>query len=379
VKKSVATASVLLAAFSVLVSGCGSSDKGGGSSGSGDSAQAAKASENVKALEKPPTELTGPYAGGKTVTAAKGKTLGVLSFGLAAPDQARAAKSLEKAAGLLGWKVTVVDGKLSPQGWATGMEQLVSQKPDAIVTLVIPDGAIPAALKKANDAGIFVACALCAAKYTKPIETPSDVNAGVDPQKQGQAAADYITAHSGAKAKIGMLNYSPSAVTINRTIGAKDRWKSDCSGCDVVKEAELGGATDLVAAGGRAAQSMLSQFPKGQLDYIVSASDDFNAGVYQAIQVAGRAGDVKVVSYDCNEQGLAEIRKGGVEVACVDTALEFNAWAALNLVIQHMAGNEMKEEEVPFTLVDKGNAPPEGDLPATYDYESYFKKLWNLS
>jgi ribose transport system substrate-binding protein len=321
---------------------------------------------------------TATISGLKPVKAPTGKTLGILSCTEAVSGCQVISTGATAAAKDLAWKSNIVDGKLTAQGFASGLQQLTAQKPSSILDVVIADSAVPSELAAAKAASIPVICTTCGNSLAAPIKTPSVANADVDYVQQGEDAAKYIIAETNGKANVAVLGYKLSLADVGRVNGFKKAFT--CSGCKVVTESDLGSGADLSTVTRNAIQPVLAQYPKGQLDYIYIVSDTFTPALVQVLKLAGR-NELKVVSNDCNTQSVAGIRAGGLEKACFTTPLAWLGWAGVDLTVRQLAGQPMATENVPFSLVTQQNAPPAsatGD-PLAMDYQSYYKKLWGLS
>lgn len=55
--------------------------------------------------------------------------------------------------------------------------------------------------------------------------------------------------------------------------------------------------------------NLLTRYPKGQLDWIISEADNMSLGAIKAIQAAGRT-DVKLASIDGQNEGLQAVQNG---------------------------------------------------------------------
>jgi ribose transport system substrate-binding protein len=321
---------------------------------------------------------TATISGLTPVKAPTGKTLGILSCTEAVSGCQVISAGGTAAAKVLGWKSNTVDGKLTAQGFAAGLQQLTAQKPSAILNVVIADSAVPSQLSAAKAAGIPVICTTCGNSFAAPVKDPSVANADVDYVQQGEDAAKYIIAETNGKANVAVLGYKLSLADVARVTGFRKGFT--CPDCKIVTESDLGTGADLSTVTRNAIQPVLAQYPKGKLDYIYIISDTFTPALVQVLKLAGRD-ELKVVSNDCNAQSLAGIRAGGLEKACFTTPLKWLGWAGADLTVRHLAGQPMATETVPFSLVTQQNAPPASDTgdPLTMDYQSYYKKLWGLS
>src|SRR4051812_48214739 len=78
----------------------------------------------------PQTTWDGPTDGPK---AAKGKSVVYVSLTQNSSGNADSARGAQEAAGVLGWKFTLFDGKGTATGGADALAQAIALKPDAII------------------------------------------------------------------------------------------------------------------------------------------------------------------------------------------------------------------------------------------------------
>ncbi|MEV4420153.1 sugar ABC transporter substrate-binding protein [Patulibacter sp. NPDC049589] len=304
-----------------------------------------------------------------------GKKLGVLNCGAAIPLCNVMVDNAKEAAAALGWTVVTVDGKLSPQGWNTGMKQLIAQKPDLILSNIAQDSAIPQPLAAAAKAKIPVACAYCANTFDKPVANPAQANADNDYRAQAQAAADTIIAQSDGKARVAVLSFNLNIAPRTRVEAFKKAMKK-CAECEVVASEEIGATSDPAGKTRTITRAILSKFPAGDLDWIVSPADSYTVGVTQAVKLS-RRDDVKVLGYDCNPDAAVDDVRTGASEGCIDSSVYPSVWAAIDQLARIDAGVPHKKlVPLPFQIVSKNNAPAAGKPVFSFDYKGYYKNLW---
>jgi ribose transport system substrate-binding protein len=339
----------------------------------GDPSVIGQAKANLTKLMQPVS-----LSGGTTVNPPTGKTLGILNCGAAIPICNNMTAQAAAAATALGWKSFSVDGKLSPEGWSAGMEQLISRKPNYILSLIAQDSAMPQAMADAKKAGIPVVCAYCANTFVPPISTPSVANADNDPTAQGKAAADAVIAMSSGHAKVAVLTFNLSVSPRFRVSGFERELKK-CPGCSVVTTEEIGATSDPAGTTRTKTAAILSSFPEGKLDWIMSPADTYTVGALQAIDLAHRT-DVHVVGYDCYpDEVVTDLRAANTpDSACVDSPVLPIVWAAVDQIAR-IAANAPYEKLVllPFQVVTHANAPAVGEPVFSFAYQNYYRKLWS--
>src|ERR1044071_8499 len=121
-----------LGASLIVLSACGSDDSsdsdsaatGATSTASAGSDQVAEAKASVEKF-KADKDFVGPGSGPEGV---KGKSITVIACPLANEGCTKAAKAVETAGELLGWKVNIVDGQGIPQASSAAMKQAIAAK-----------------------------------------------------------------------------------------------------------------------------------------------------------------------------------------------------------------------------------------------------------
>ncbi len=376
--RTVLAASVLAAA---AITGCGSSDDEAtttagttteAAADGGGSAIVEQAKANVTKGMEVPTEVTKPTI---PVEVPEGKVIGDVSIIATAPGPAQTDKALGEAAKAVGWKFSVLDGKLTPKGYADADRLFIQQKVDGIIHNVIPDSAVPETLKAAKEAGIPVVCVSCANEVEQPVAAPSAANADQDFKGQGALLADWIIADSDGTAKVAIQNNNGVAAVRARYDGLIERLKA-CDGCEIVDDQKVSPSGDLIGSGRKTTQALLQKFPKGEVGYLIAPSDSEAVGPGQAIEAAKRD-EVKLASYDCNELNLGWIRNDGPQKACVASSLDWMAWAGIDEMARQLTGTESDGQKIPSQLIVAENAPPKGELPMSdLPFREHFLKLW---
>lgn len=359
------------------LTGCGDDSDSGGSStatsasgGAVSSAVVQEAEANVKTLLEPAA-----LEGDEPFKPNSGKKLGVLNCGAAIPLCNVMVDNAKEAAEALGWSVVTVDGKLSPQGWNTGMKRLIAQSPDLILSNIAQDSAIPQPLAAAAKAEIPVACAFCANTFDKPVANASQANADNDYRAQARAAADLIIARSKGTAKVAVLTFNLNVAPRTRAEAFVEEMKR-CEECSVVTSEEIGATSDPVGKARTISRAILAKFPAGKLDWIISPADTYTVGVTQAIKLS-RRDDVKSLGYDCNPDAAVDDVRKGASAGCIDSSVYQSVWAAIDQLARIDAGvPHEKLVSLPFQIVTKDNAPAAGKPVFGFDYKDYYKKVW---
>ena len=101
-------------------------------------------------------------------------------------------------------------------------------------------------------------------------------------------------------------------------------------------------------------QDLLTRFP--DLDAVFPINDPSALGCISALEAAGRAGQVTVVSVDGSRQGAAAILAGKLDASVARYSREIGRLAA-EKAYAHLAGQDVeKDVKVPVGLITKENA-----------------------
>lgn len=204
-----------------------------------------------------------------------------------------------------GWDLNVIDTAGDVAAVISRMEDMITQKVDAIVINVDPSQ-VAAGLQEAKDAGIPVI----------------GMDAGNDPllvtnvTSNGYAmaatTAAYVADRIGGKGNIVMFTYDPFPPVKQRDVVADAVFSNypDIKVIDrVTPDVSDGGIADSRAK----MEAILSANPKpGSIAAVWAAWDQPALGALQAIQDAGRTNEgIVITGMDANPQARAAIAKGG--------------------------------------------------------------------
>jgi ribose transport system substrate-binding protein len=337
-------------------------------------------------FESPPAEGPAP---------AKDKSIFVLSCGFQAAACLTAADSVKESAELLGWKVTMFDGKLNAGGaYNTGYAQAIAAGVDAIVNLGPDCATVRSSLEQAKAANIPVfnwAGFDCDNKFNP---TPSDPLYTVDLLwssahatwgdrliADGKADGDYIIGRTGGKAKIIELYYRYQILGEYEHLGLLQSMEN-CPDCEIVAAPEfnnddLGGGglkTKIAAALAANPEATALVYPYSS----VVPLGDLNG----AVRAAGMADTMIVVGGEGSSSNLDLIRQGDSGITAeyaYPTA--WSGWALTDSMNRHFAGEPVAAQGIGFQMIDKDH-----NLPATagtemtppIDYQAVYKKSWGV-
>jgi ribose transport system substrate-binding protein len=405
-----------LIAATVLVAGCGSSSGSGGgsSSTSGDAATSAQSSSSGSASANAPNgaDPNKVYAPGVPTLAelykstegepptsgppvAKNKTVIFVSCGQASPGCAGPPNEMAKAAKIMGWRYSIVDGALDANnGWATAMRQAIAEKPDAIVVHGINCQDTKAAFLEAKAQGIGVLgieSADCSdpdnpGGPSAPLFTignfqfsSSAPNAGAFFQQWGELQAAYIIDATEGHAKVIRTVFT-SAFGRHQQQG-QDLMLAKCSGCKVLDNVSWVSADSV--PGGPLTQKFttaLIQNPSANAAILNFDSTATSAGLGKVIVDEGRSNNMISVAGEGYAAALQLIRDGQGLTADPAHSGKWEAWAAADELNRYFNHKPLVPEGVGFRMIDKGhNMMPAGqDYTPPINYQSIYLKSWGV-
>jgi ribose transport system substrate-binding protein len=192
------------------------------------------------------------------------------------------------------------------------IENMVSQKVDAIVVAPADSKALVPACKKAADAGIVVinidnkldADALKDKKLSVPFVGPNNL-------KGAKMAGDYLASKLAKGDAVAIIDGRPGAFNaMQRHDGFEAAMKE--AGINIVTSQSADWETDKATP---LTSSILTSNP--QLKAILCANDSMCLGAHTAVKDAGKLGKVQLVGFD-NIAAVAELIKKGDVLCTVD-------------------------------------------------------------
>ncbi|HKW07622.1 MAG TPA: sugar ABC transporter substrate-binding protein [Candidatus Dormibacteraeota bacterium] len=370
-----------LALVTAVACGGGSNNTGSGSGGGVPSA----VTDNIAKF----TGIPVWSAPGPAIDPAKLRGKKIFTIPIAETPFTQAVEAGEKqAADAAGVKVTVFPNQGDPAAWVQGMQNAIAQHPDLINLDTAPDPrALQPQIAAAKAAGIPVlvthfydainpdppACDGCAPGVTAVVKVPFTVVA--------QAQADWVINNSKGKADVLIVSISGLSPVPPMEQKMLDEYKNYCSGCKT-KLVEV--TLQQIGQAGPFSQvsSALVQDPK--IDYVDPMFDALIPGSLGAVQAAGKANKIKMLSFNGSAFALQDVASGTSPV--IADVAEPDAWvgyANMDQAFRVLAGMSPVSEVTPFRIFDSTNISETGGGPnfaGGYGtaYVSGFFKLWGL-
>jgi len=371
---------LIVAAVTAVTAACGASEStsAGGSSDSGTSKEARAALE---------TAFKGANGDLPVVTAKPkaGVNLWVVSCGQQQPGCVEPSVAAMAAGKAAGWKTKLCDGKLNPGGWGACIRQAISAKADVIVPVGIDCPAVQGPLGEAKKAKIITIgnggmdCDVAGGKklysaVTTPLKgiTLADYRA-----RMGALQADYVIGRTNGKAKVLLVNFTDPIWGPMITKGFRDELKK-CSGCEVVKQLDVG-LQDLVnnTLGSKFSSALLGAPTVNAVAFPIDGW--LQAGIGQAISSSWRSAQLTVVGNFGDAANAAVIRSGGAQDGDVGYSAKQLSWAAVDDAVRLLAGQKPAESAgVGLVGIDADHNLPKKGSPyePPVDYVQHYTTGW---
>ncbi len=234
-----------------------------------------------------------------------------------------------------GFKVEVRDGENDPAKQGAIIDEFIVKKVDIILLVPIVKGALVAAVKKANRAGIPVM--ILNRTLGKGAETIAYV--GANDYTGGLVQGELVVQALGGKKKgnvillQGNLGSSPQ---INREKGLED-YLSAYPEIKIIHKypSDFDRSKALAAM-----QDALVKYPKGQIDVVVSQDSEMCMTALQAIKASGRTELIgKIVAFDYPSYVKENILNGNFMGTVLQDPYQ-QAMIAMDAVWLYLSGNE---------------------------------------
>lgn len=283
--------------------------------------------------------------GASVATAADKPLIGIVSIAATEANNVRYIKGAEKAAGELGWEVSVIDAAGSADQANAGIQNFVQRGAHAIVDMVFPFSSIGAGLDAAKGTGIPVVT------WGGGLgSTAAATNGSGGPM--AIPVVELMVKEMGGKGSILALTYRTGEVCRNREV-VMDEILAKNPGITVTKnEVRIPGYFE---DGAQYANAWLTSHPAGAEPLAIwGCWDDPSIGAIGSLRAQGRD-DVKVYGINGNAQALENIRNGHMTAtAWQDSFTEgYNMVKMLDEIKKAGDGWQAKAAEVPAVLVTK--------------------------
>ena len=280
----------------------------------------------------------------------------------------------------LGLEVVEWENQGQPSQWVQGFEYAIRDKFD-IIDLIsgIDPGTVAPQVKAASDAGVKV---MTSHFYDPSFEQAANVSSSltIGFNEVGKILANWAIVNTDGKANIALIVSNEVPPTGPLVEGIKSVLAENCPDCKIAQEINVG-VTEWATKIQPAVQSALQVDP--DINVVIPIYDSMSQFVVPALRLTGKAGTVKVATFNGTPFVLDFISQGVVDMD-IGESLDWIAYATVDGHLRDACGMKSPTAlNVPFYIFDKDNVAEAGS-PAQFDtgygdaYVAGFRKVWGL-
>jgi ribose transport system substrate-binding protein len=222
------------------------------------------------------------------------------------------------------------------------VEQVLKDRPDAVVFIPVDDVAMIDSVRRLNEARIPIVLA------SNPLPGDFVTFVGADDFEIGYKQARYLFDHLGGKGKIVVIEGTPAAPTNRERVRGYKRAFADYPGIEVLASG-VGNYQQPDAK--RVMAKFLSDYP--QIDAVLSANDGMAIGALEALKDANRTSIVIGINGILPAVKLIET---GALLASVDFNMFKIGCTATRAALRHLKGEKLPAKiMLPAEIIDKSN------------------------
>jgi len=371
---------VAVVGSALLLAACGANGSTDSPGGGAAQADVASYQQVVDDATADVTEWTGPTS---APAPAEDKEIAVIECAAVVSGCVRQAEGVQQAAELLGWTVTVFDGKGDPVEWNKAATQAINSGVDAIILAAADPVPMKASLDLAAEKGIAVGTTGVGIAAADGVA----FDVGADYGYWGTTLGSWIVADSKGSAKL-LQTVDKEFASQNDIVAEMNKVVESCSGCEVV-DTEQFVVTDLGNGLGQRIANTLQSNP--DITYVNGAYDSAAADMVPAIKNAGLGDRVKLVSCVGAPQNLGFVADDDLQKVDIVQDDIYLGFAAVDQLNRLFAGEPLWEtpgetnekllyaEGAPSKLLTSENiGDPETPWTAENDYVARYTELWGV-
>ena len=222
------------------------------------------------------------------------------------------------------------------------VEQVLKDRPDAVIFIPVDDVAMVDSVKKLNEAKIPVVL------VSNPLPGSFVTYVGADDFEIGYREARYLFEHLGAKGKIVVIEGTPAAPTNRERVRGYQRAFAEFPGIEVLG---FGIGNYQQPDAKRVMEKFLGEHP--QIDAVLSANDGMALGVLEALKEAKRTS--VVIGINGILPAVKQIETGAI-LASVDFNMFKIGCVATRAAVRHLKREPLPEKVIlPAEIIDKTN------------------------
>jgi ribose transport system substrate-binding protein len=339
----------------------------------------ATAKARVDAAVKRAGAWDGPTTG---PAAAPGKTIVYVAGDLRNGGTSGVADGVKEAAGVIGWKLIVIDGQGQVSTRTAAVNQAIALKPDGIVVAGFDAIEQNASLASVKAAGIpFVGWHATIEPGPDPA-TGMFANVNTRILDVANTAADLAIVDSGGKAGVVIFGDSNYAMAIGKAKMMQAEIQK-CSGCTVLS-LEDSPMTEASLRMPQLTTSLLQRYGD-KWTYSLAVNDLYYDFMGPSLSGAGKSGTdtpKNISAGDGSESAFARIRAKQYQLATVPEPLHEQGWQLIDELNRAIAKQPWSGYISGIHLVTADNIAYDGGPNNVFDpdngYRDQYKKIWGI-
>ena len=229
-----------------------------------------------------------------------------------------------------GSHVKVLDAQDDTSKQSNDVDDLIQQGVDILLINPVDSSAITPAVEAANSAGIPVVTIDRSSEGGQVLTLVASDNV-----EGGKMAAQYIEEISGENAKVAELEGIPGASATNERGKGFNEYAKDKLDIVDKQTANFDRAKGLTVM-----ENMLQSKP--EIQAVFAQNDEMALGAIEAIQAAGKTGNIQVVGFDGTDDGLDAIEAGTLSATVAQQPEEMGK-LAMQAAFDHFSGKDVEK------------------------------------
>ncbi|ARF53837.1 substrate-binding domain-containing protein [Streptomyces gilvosporeus] len=332
----------------------------------------ARAEAATAFAEKPHTMWHGPALGPK---ATSGKDIVYVAQTMTNPGVAGAAKGVQEAARVIGWKVRVIDGQGTPAGIQAAFSQAIALRPSGIVLGGFDPGLTSQQVAQATTEHIPLIGWHAVAAPGPSTHPALFTNITTRVQDVAKISADWIIAHSHGHA--GVVVFTDASIPFARNKSDLIRKElATCSGVHVLAQENIP-ISDTSSRTPQEVSSLLSRFPD-TWTHSVAINDVYFADAAPALRAARRKGagaPFNIGAGDGDPSAFQRINSRQFQTATVPEPFSQQGWQILDEFNRAFSGRPASGYVAPVHIATAANSGG----ATTWDppgYRAVYRRIW---
>jgi ribose transport system substrate-binding protein len=370
----------LAGALTVIAAACGGSTPSSTPNANDNSAGVAYAKAQVDKYRGIPQWIApGPSFNAK---AAAGKSLYVIPVTNTVPFVQTIADGMDGISKSIGVSYTEWPNQGQPSQWVQGMDTATNRNANSIDLLAgLNPQVVAPQIQAAKAKNISVVVAhLYDVNQTMDPNITAAVN--IPYEQAGRLLADWVIWKTNGKADALAIRVDEVLSTQPMMKGMQAEFTDHCKGCKL--DSFNVGIVDVASKIQPGVESALVKDPK--INYVIALYDSAEGPFAVAgIKAAGKQNSVKVVTFNGTPSVLKTVADKDVVEMDIGENLDWISYAIMDQHLRLMTGQPaITDPHVPLRIFDSSNVgetgnPPKNSTGYGTDYQTQYKKLWQLS